>query len=751
MAPVSPPETVNAEGGDGVITVTWSRVEQAEEYRVYRTTISPENTSSYSALSGWIDQPYSGDTVSYDDTDISSGVKYYYRIVARFEEIEGTLSAPAEAWTGNLEAPPDTPQNVSAEDRIYNSQNRIQVTWNPVPNAESYNIYRLASAVDADPDDTDSYILVTEGIEGTLINDSIWAEDNPIELNRMYYYRVRSVNTFGPSLFSEYDSGHTDPLTAPYQAPQTVTATEGSWSNAIIVSWENLDDAAWYQVYSYDGNPDYSPITEWITGTSFIHTSPPAGNRLYKIKARHEYGGVTELLSPAATGWTDAASPVYGSTYTVSGTILSGSAGLTGVTVTLTEGTETVGSAMTDGAGTYSISGVEDGSYTATPALEEYTFSPEQTSVSVSGSAVTGIDFTASATAAYTWTDFGTIATIAEGIAPDTLTMTVDTSTEIPYIGFIHNTGVSLERNAMVYWYDGTTWQNTGSLPQVLSGINLSYETISLTAGNGACYLSTMDESGVYIYKTSGSEWSTDLAASAFTGVDDQPVIAFSGGILYAAWIGSDDNIVVYQWDGNETSPGWTATGQPLSTSGTVWDFHFANIAGNVSAVYTEDLDGDSAYHDRLTVKHWNSLTWQTDLAWDQNYLGPVEITGNGTDIYTHIVSAYQSQFPEGVYHIESATTAVKIDENLGTESFACDTDGNLIMMSPGIETYSIPWAISIYDGISTAAVTGDYTNFEKPGTLSAVGTVIYAAHAESGSFLTNTYPTKISAVRLSP
>ena len=80
--------------------------------------------------------------------------------------------------------------------------------------------------------------------------------------------------------------------------------------------------------------------------------------------------------------------------YTVSGTVTLGGSPLPNVTVSLVGATGTT-TATTGSDGSFTFSGVTDGSYTLTPALSGYTFAPSSRSVTVSGSNVTGQDFTA--------------------------------------------------------------------------------------------------------------------------------------------------------------------------------------------------------------------------------------------------------------------------------------------------------------------------------------------------------------------
>src|SRR5208282_5201345 len=74
---------------------------------------------------------------------------------------------------------------------------------------------------------------------------------------------------------------------------------------------------------------------------------------------------------------------------------ISGFAGISGATVSYT-GTAS-GSVTADSFGNYSIGGLSAGSYTLVASLSGYTFSGSQTET-ISGSDITGVNFTASFT-----------------------------------------------------------------------------------------------------------------------------------------------------------------------------------------------------------------------------------------------------------------------------------------------------------------------------------------------------------------
>ena len=89
-------------------------------------------------------------------------------------------------------------------------------------------------------------------------------------------------------------------------------------------------------------------------------------------------------------------------TYTISGTI--SGPGASGASVNLTGASTATTTA--DGSGNYSFAGLANGSYTITPSLTGYVFTPASRTVAVSGSNVTAPSFTS---ALQTYTISGTI------------------------------------------------------------------------------------------------------------------------------------------------------------------------------------------------------------------------------------------------------------------------------------------------------------------------------------------------------
>src|SRR5690348_13944189 len=67
----SPPQTLTATGGNGVVTLNWTAVSGATAYHVFR------GTTSYGEATTPLGTP-TGTT--YSDTSVTNGTTYYYRL-----------------------------------------------------------------------------------------------------------------------------------------------------------------------------------------------------------------------------------------------------------------------------------------------------------------------------------------------------------------------------------------------------------------------------------------------------------------------------------------------------------------------------------------------------------------------------------------------------------------------------------------------------------------------------------------------
>jgi hypothetical protein len=123
-----------------------------------------------------------------------------------------------------------------------------------------------------------------------------------------------------------------------------------------------------------DGSYTVTPILFWYTFTPCSKAVTINGSDVSAI----------DFTSYAANN---------GFKYSISGVITVGGMAKQGVVVTLS-GTNS-GTAATDDSGHYSFSNLVNGSYTLTPSITEYTFTPTSQAVTINGGDVGAIDFTA--------------------------------------------------------------------------------------------------------------------------------------------------------------------------------------------------------------------------------------------------------------------------------------------------------------------------------------------------------------------
>jgi fibronectin type 3 domain-containing protein len=190
--PAHPPTEVTASQGEyaTAVRIQWEAVEGAEFYRVFRAD---------SAEGPFEELGTTTNTYVYDQATeghaVEPGRLYWYRVQA----CNGAgCSGPSEAASGYAGFPPP-PANVQASDGTYTD--RIVVTWDPVPGATRYEVFR-------DTAEGGTYPFLGESTTNTYVDQDVLA-------GQQYWYKVRACNTLGCSLPSAPDSGCVEPCLGP--------------------------------------------------------------------------------------------------------------------------------------------------------------------------------------------------------------------------------------------------------------------------------------------------------------------------------------------------------------------------------------------------------------------------------------------------------------------------------------------------------------------------------------------------------
>ncbi|MEM9302940.1 MAG: FG-GAP-like repeat-containing protein [Pseudomonadota bacterium] len=240
----------------------------AVRVRLYEDPVDAQNGS----LATLADNTFSirlPDGTSFDDFDVEQGVIYFYRVAGCDAMSCSALSAP-DAGNAGIEPPP--PPVPTATDGT--TRNSVVIFWDPVDGADHYEVYRCTT------EETSSC--------GTpfFITDRTSCNDTEAEPGVVYFYRVTSCNEGGCSDFSVADTGFR--AEDPPDPPETVVATDGDFTDRVMVEWSAVEDTTRYDLYRCPTNRASScgPPIGFTSGLTFDDfDGDPLTVYFYRVKA----------------------------------------------------------------------------------------------------------------------------------------------------------------------------------------------------------------------------------------------------------------------------------------------------------------------------------------------------------------------------------------------------------------------------------------------------------------------------------
>ncbi len=159
----------------GKVKLTWTAVDGASKYEVYRAK----------SKSGTYTKMYTTKGTSYTNTSASAGVKYYYKVKAVYD---GNSSANS-AFSSVIERTCDLPAPVI--ERVTSSADgKPQIHWEAVDGASKYVVYRAASK-----DGTYNKMYTTTG--------RVYTNTSAVS-GKTYYYKVIAVSPKTSAADSSY-------------------------------------------------------------------------------------------------------------------------------------------------------------------------------------------------------------------------------------------------------------------------------------------------------------------------------------------------------------------------------------------------------------------------------------------------------------------------------------------------------------------------------------------------------------------
>lgn len=173
-----------ASTGYNKVKLTWSGVDGATGYRIYRST---SKTSGFTKIKSIT----SSSKVTYTNSGISCGATYYYKVRA-YRLIDGIYYFGEYSSVVAGKPVPAAPGGLKLAKA---SKNKVSVSWNKVTGASGYRIYRSTSK-------TSGFSKIKTVTSGATVTYS-----KKVSRNVKYYYKVRAYTTVnGKKVWGAYST-----------------------------------------------------------------------------------------------------------------------------------------------------------------------------------------------------------------------------------------------------------------------------------------------------------------------------------------------------------------------------------------------------------------------------------------------------------------------------------------------------------------------------------------------------------------
>ncbi len=268
LVAIAVPEITDISDVDGAVKLTWSKVDKATSYRIFRADTATGAKTLLKAVT----------TTSYTDTTAEIGKTYYYFVKA-YNSSTGALSEYSAYEMIELEA-----IAVPEITDISDVDGAVKLTWSKVDRATSYRIFRADTA-------TGSKTLL-KAVTTTSYTDTT------AEIGKTYYYFVKAYNSSAGAL-SEYSAYEMIELVA-IDAPEITSIAEVD--GAVKLTWSEVDNATSYRVFRADTATGAKSLLKAVTTTSYTDTTTEAGKTYYYfVKAYNSGTGDLSAYSAYST------------------------------------------------------------------------------------------------------------------------------------------------------------------------------------------------------------------------------------------------------------------------------------------------------------------------------------------------------------------------------------------------------------------------------------------------------------------
>ena len=303
------------------ILISWDSVQEATSYTIERaivkdpsiTTVPDEGEfeiiKKFVYDTKYTDEVLSAQEAHYQSEAYSNNYKYYYRIVAQNPRKAYDQSLPTEPVYGTLFNPV---LKLNAD--LGKSTDSINIYWDEVPNATSYQIWRGVN-----PNGTGMEKIVTTSPTFDVASQKLIYKNkiDSSEQGTEFYYKVIPVNIAGvESINSPLAMGFSLMSGAP-TSPKNVKIVNGRGTkNSIEITWDAVT-AGEVNYTIYRTSSADSSLTQLVSGqtsNTFIDSKSLKQNvyYYYQIQAFTLDEAGNKLKSPMSNSGADSATPTEG-------------------------------------------------------------------------------------------------------------------------------------------------------------------------------------------------------------------------------------------------------------------------------------------------------------------------------------------------------------------------------------------------------------------------------------------------------
>jgi len=263
------PEGFVAAAGDGEVSLSWSAVDGASAYNVYRSTVAFTSVETATQIASGVS------ATSYVDEAASNGQTYYYAVTATDGSAESDPTATQEA------TPQDTTAPSLADDLAATAgEEAVSLSWSASSDGDlaGYNLYRAESSFTAKGEATK--------VNAELVTATSY-DDAGLMNGQAYYYRYTAVDAAGnESGLSAEASATPQDVTAP-AAPSGVMATAGEGQVDLAWNASAASDLDGYNLYratsSFSDKADATLVNQVdvLSGVSYSDQAVTNGEEYY--------------------------------------------------------------------------------------------------------------------------------------------------------------------------------------------------------------------------------------------------------------------------------------------------------------------------------------------------------------------------------------------------------------------------------------------------------------------------------------